>query len=384
MDPKEYLTNTSFCPIPWTGFMYNSNGDVLNCIRSQRPIGNIIEESIHSILEKNTKIKRNMLDRQPGAGCDGCYDLESEHKGNFNVISDRIFYLKELKTVDSNLYDKIDNFDLRKIDIRWSNVCNHSCIYCTPEYSSKWANELKISIKQPQQQRIEELKKFVFDNAHQLKHVYLAGGEPLLMKENEELLELLLLKNPNVNIRVNTNLSKTGTRVFYLLTKFSNVHWTISLDEMGDEFEYVRYGGKWKDFLENLDEIKELPHLISFNMLHHLLNYLSIFDCVEFLQSKGFHNNSFIIGPITKPKFLDVRHLPKHVLDSISDRITSWLDKKPNFLLENSLQNMLKYINIPIEKNLDQCLEEIAKLDQRRRVDSRIIYKEFYSLIEGK
>ena len=28
---------------------------------------------------------------------------------------------------------------------------------------------------------------------------------------------------------------------------------TFELDEMGEEFEYVRYGGVWKDFLDNLD-----------------------------------------------------------------------------------------------------------------------------------
>ena len=60
MDSKEYLTNKKFCPIPWTGFMYNSNGDVLNCIRSQSPIGNLKDHSISNILKTNTKTKQNM------------------------------------------------------------------------------------------------------------------------------------------------------------------------------------------------------------------------------------------------------------------------------------------------------------------------------------
>lgn len=58
MDSKEYLTNKKFCPIPWTGFMYNSNGDVLNCIRSQLPIGNLKDNSIHDILKGNTDTKK--------------------------------------------------------------------------------------------------------------------------------------------------------------------------------------------------------------------------------------------------------------------------------------------------------------------------------------
>ena len=63
-------------------------------------------------------------------------------------------------------------------------------------------------------------KDFVFENVSDLKNVYLAGGEPMLMKENYEFLKLLKVKNPNCNIRVNTNLSTTGTGIFELLCTF--------------------------------------------------------------------------------------------------------------------------------------------------------------------
>jgi len=382
MNPKDYLTNNKFCPIPWTGFMYNSNGDVLNCIRSQRPIGNLKDKGIHDILAENTETKKNMLDNKPGLGCNVCYNLEGDKKG-YDMISDRIFYLKELKTVDNTLYDQIDNFSLHKIDIRWSNNCNQACMYCSPKYSSKLAHELKIKVEEPPPERVAELKKLVFDNAHQLKHVYLAGGEPLLMKENEMLLRELLKRNPNVNLRVNTNLSKTGTPVFDLICQFKNVHWIISIDEIEEEFEYVRYGGNWQEFLDNLNIVRTLDHKVSFNMLHHLLNFRSIFTCINFLQTLKFHNNSFIVGPLANPFYLNIRHLPNNMLDLVKSDIQLWLNKKPGFLLENSLKNMLQYINTPAEKNIKRCLEEITKMDQRRGVNSRKIFKEFYDLLEG-
>ena len=158
--------------------MYNSNGDVLNCIRSQLPIGNLKDNSIHDILNSNTETKKNMQKHIDGIGCRVCYDLEGDKKG-YDMISDRIFYLKELKTVDKTLYDDPSNFNLHTIDIRWSNVCNFACVYCNPEYSSKWAAELKITTKDPSAERVTELKQLVFDKAQQLKHVYMAGGEPL-------------------------------------------------------------------------------------------------------------------------------------------------------------------------------------------------------------
>lgn len=361
--------------------MYNSNGDVLNCIRSQLPIGNLKDNSIYDILKGNTETKKNMRKHINGIGCHVCYDLESDKKG-YDMISDRIFYLKELKTVDNALYDDPNNFNLHTIDIRWSNVCNHSCVYCSPEYSSKWATELKIQSQDPSKERVDELRKLVFDNAHQLKHVYMAGGEPLLMKENLELLEILQEKNPQVNLRINTNLSKTGTRVFEKICEFSNVHWIVSIDEMGAEFEYVRFGGKWTDFLDNLHQIRKLDHKITFNMLHHLLNYRSLFDTLKFLKGLGFHNNSFVIGALLGPDHLNIRHLPNNVLCSVEQELQDWINQKPGFLLENGLKNVLQYIKTPIVKNIEYCLAEIAKMDQRRNINSRVVFKEFYNLLE--
>ena len=377
MDHKTYIKNRMFCPIPWSGFHYNSNGDVLNCIRSQRPIGNLKDKGIHDILSENTETKQNMLDEKPGLGCNVCYDIE-ENKKSFDIISDRIFYIKELRDTPMDTYDSVDNFDLRKIDIRWSNSCNFGCVYCGPEYSSKWAKELEIKVVEPPRERVEELKQFVFDNAHQLKHVYLAGGEPLLMKENLELLEILQEKNPFVNLRVNTNLSKTGTPVFDKICEFRNVHWTVSVETLEKEFEYIRYGGKWIDFLENLDRITALDHKLTFNMLWFVLNYRSIFDCVDFLKDRGYHNNSFVIGPILGPRWLDVRNLSDDVLDDMRIALQSRIDQKPGYLLEESYRNMMRHARLPFDKNLHDTFKKLNEMDQRRGLDGKIIFPEVY------
>lgn len=385
MDHKKYLTDKNFCPIPWTGFMYNFDGTVKNCIRNSTPIGNLKNNTITEILqgETNCLTKHNMYYNQPGPTCNVCYDLE-KGKNSFDIISDRVFYLKELKDVDLNTYKSIDTFNLSTVDIRWNNTCNFSCVYCGPEFSSRWATELAVRFDDVPDRRLQHMKQYVFDHAEQLKHVYMAGGEPLLMKENLELLQILQEKNPSVNLRINTNLSKTDTQIFEKICEFSNVHWTVSVDEMSDEFEYVRYGGKWQDFLDNLLLISKLNHKITFNMLHHLLNYRSIFDTVDFLKKLGFHNNSFVIGPLANPDYLNIRHLPNSMLQSVEQEIQMWLNQKPGYLLENSLNNMLQYIKTPIEKNIDLCLAEIAKIDQRRKLNSRVIFPELYNLIEGK
>jgi MoaA/NifB/PqqE/SkfB family radical SAM enzyme len=383
MTPRDVLTNPYFCPMPWTGMMYNFDGTVKNCIRSDfsKPIGNIQNDPIESILlgNENTSRQKSIVDQQPVPSCHTCYDLERGKKG-FDHISDRIFYIRELKNTPTDAY-QVGKFNLQAIDIRWTNLCNFACVYCGPEFSSKWSEELKIRQSVPTQQQLDDFKNYIYDRADQLQHVYLAGGEPLLMKENLALLEKL---NPNTNIRINTNLSKVDTQVFERVCKFKNVHWTVSAETTEQEYEYIRHGGKWQDFLENLLYIKTLNHKISFNMLHFLLNYNSIFDCVDFLKSLGFHNNSFIIGALLTPEYLNIRHLPEHVLNSLKLKLESKIAQNPGYLLEDSYQNMLHYISQPIEKNLANSFEQLAVMDRRRSIDSSKIFTELYKFKEGK
>ena len=382
MTPKDMLTNPYFCPMPWTGLMYNFDGKVKNCIRSVEtmPIGNIKDTPIDQILlgDKNVNRQANIIDQMPVPSCQTCYDLERGKKG-FDIISDRVFYIRELKQVPTSTY-QAGNFNLQTTDVRWSNLCNFACVYCSPEFSSKWSDELKIYPVTPTNIQQENFKHYIYQHASNLKHVYLAGGEPLLMKENLELLQKL---NSNVQLRINTNLSKVDTCVFEEICKFKNVHWTVSVETIEQEFEYIRHGGNWLDFLDNLKTISNLDHKITFNMLYFLLNYDSIFDCVDYFKGLGFHNNSFVIGALLNPYYLNIRHLPENVLQSIKNKLQIRISESPGYLLEDSYRNMLHYIQQPFDKNLNDSFAELAKLDQRRNLDSSKIFKDLYKLREG-
>ena len=385
MTPKQLLTNKSFCPLPWTGFHIDPTGTVKNCICSFETIGTILKDPIETVLKGpvNTQVKQEILSDSKPHTCSYCYSLE-ENKKSYDIISSRVYYLKELKSIDRKLYDDPKNFDLHHIDVRWRNTCNFACVYCGPELSSKWARELNITIPQPTEERFDELKKYVLDHAAQLKNVYMAGGEPLLIKDNEELHEALLEKNPQVELRVNTNLSKTNTRVLDLICRFKNVHWTVSAESIGEQFEYMRYGGNWTEFLENLERIRHLPHKLTFNMVWCILNYQSIFDAVDYFLADGFHQNSFILTAIFGPDWLDCRNLPDSVLNSLTTTLEKRIHEKPGYLLEDGYRNLLAHMQKPFEKNLVRAFDKLSKLDTRRNLDSSKIFIELYKLKEGK
>jgi len=380
MNPKKFLKNKSICTLPWSGFQLESTGVVKNCIISKTKLGNINDTNIRDILsgKYNTQLKESMIADKMPANCSGCH-LQETNRSDLTSISSRLYYHKELGTkIPMSFYEDVKNFSLKHVDLRWTNACNQACVYCDPRFSSKWAQELGVKIKSHQEAR-EDVKQFVYDNIQNLENVYLAGGEPMLMKENSEFLELLKRKNPNCSIRVNTNLSTTSTGIFELLCSFKKVHWTVSVETIESEYEYVRHHGKWKDFCQNLDHIKRPGHKISFNMLHFILNYKSIHDCVKFLKNRGFHDNSFIIGPLFEPTWYNNLNLPTPMLEDIVNTLKKKLQERPEGYLKNSYENLLSYYTTTTwTKNLTPFYENIKLIDKRRHVDSKKVFTNLY------
>ena len=310
----------NFCVIPWTGFEVDPDGGVKNCIISKDTIGNLNNESIQDIIKKNAPIRKQMMEGEFPNSCSGCYLQEKNREKDFGSISSRLYYAREVTPhITKGLFDSDQNFELRHVDVRWSNKCNLACAYCGPMYSSKWESELKEKPKKIEHN--ESLQTYLYENIESLRNVYLAGGEPMLMKENLEFLKLLKEKNPECMIRVNTNLSTTETGIFDLLVSFRNVHWIVSVEATGQEYEYIRHHGSWNDFQKNLMVIKNLEHKISFNMLHFILNYESLFDCVDHFGDLGFHDNSFIIGPLYSPIHMNLLNLPRTTVDRVIKKI---------------------------------------------------------------
>jgi len=379
------LLDNNFCVIPWTGFELEPNGNIKNCIISKEKLGSLNNQNIEEILKNNKtlKLKEDMLEGRYPSNCEGCYFQEKHRDKNFNDISSRIYYAKEIGPhISKNLLDNNENFELRHVDLRWSNNCNQACVYCSSDYSSKWSKELNKSVNSDKKQR-DKLKKYVFENIKNLKNIYMAGGEPLLMNENKELLTLLLEENSDVHLRINTNLSHTNTGVFELIQKFKNVHWTVSVESVEEQYEYIRFGGNWKKFLDNLKLIQSNnSHKITFNMLYFILNYDSIFDCVSYFKSLGFHNNSFVIGPLYNPIYFNILNLPDKNIENLKEKFMHEINKKPGFLLQNSYENILKYLNEPFDKNLKGTYNNLKMLDERRNINSEMVfpklYKEFF------
>jgi MoaA/NifB/PqqE/SkfB family radical SAM enzyme len=385
MTPKEYFFHESLCSLPWIGVYINPDGTVKNCAISNEKLGNLHSTPLEKILlgPTNVLIKKDMLANIKHDRCGVCYRNEHNSKSGSKKSSNRSWYKKYgIKNVSSTMYRDPANFDLKTLDLRWRNTCNLACVYCGPDLSSKWASELNIQSYRIDEAVLTQNKQYILDNLDNINHVYLAGGEPLLIKENLELLNLLHEQNPDVEIRINTNLFQIDNEIFKKLILFKNVKWTVSVDAIKDEFEYIRYPGHWNKFYDNLMYLKDQEFDINFNMVWFVLNSTSIFDCIDLLQQSGFHENTFMIQCLEDPLPLSIRCMPDVYLEELKLILKQKLAQtNSKYWLHKSIDSMYNFIDGSfLDLSITSTFDFLNVLDQRRGLDSRSIFPMLYNI----
>lgn len=361
----------TFCPAPWVSFYVDPSGNIENCCVSRNKLGNLENgDDLKQVLfyGKNQLIQKAMLEGQELEGCAWC-------AGKSHTLQDRFFNLFPDRS--ESLY-ALGKFELRYLDLRWSNVCNYACVYCSSELSSTWAQELGTT------HRIERtIKKSMLDTVltqiESLTEIYLAGGEPTMMKENEILLEELVKRNPDCHVCVNTNLSQINNRVFELLTKMKNCQWLISIDASDAQYEYIRYPGKWEQFSNNLNQLSSRA---SFNMVFISLNALSIWDTIDDLLNRGHYSGGFTLALYnngTYPGPWDPRHMPLAFQQRVLERMNH-----PKYQSMIGWQNIFDYLSAGVYNPDVYPWKKLDELDQRRNLDSKTIFPEIYQYKDTK
>lgn len=400
MNKNTFLKHNSLCPLPWNGIYVNPDGQIKNCAISRQTLGNINKDSIEDAINNdiNRTIRNDMLNNVRHSRCNDCYSVEDNSSSKYNNESNRSWYKKiAIKHTNMDIFDNDKNFSPTVLDLRWQNTCNYACVYCGPDLSSKWESLTNNNQSTVNENSINQSKKYIFEQVSSVKHVYLAGGEPLLMKDNAELLSQLYQVNPNVEIRINSNISVLDGPVFKQLTKFKDVRWTISVDSSHSIFEYMRWPGKWDQFVKNALVIKNtVGDNINFNMVWCILNSTNILDTVDELIDLGFHENMFIIQCLSNPTPLSVLNLPHDYQNSVKTKISQkMLQANTNCWLYKSLDSMYNFLTncTPLFKNnfltntgdqgLDSTIKFLKRADQLRNTSSQSVFPELYKIYDS-
>ena len=371
--------------MPFTGAIVNTDGSVQCCSISKEQLGNVKEQSLEKILTSSTKLKeirREMLDNKFPKNCSDCYEKETYHTNlNLENISNRLYHIKILKDSPFKLYKDEHQFELQQMDLRWRNTCNFACVYCDSKFSSVWA-KFNGQIDRMSDSAMAETFNFVKKNIKNLKTIYMAGGEPFLIKENLKIIELIQEENPNLLLRINTNLSNLAPKIFDQLKTLKNVHWIISAESTGERFNYIRWPGNYSTLVKNLKKIKELPHKITINMTWNILCAFNILDFIDDMQNNGLHPNQFVMNCVTDPIFQNISNLSENLRQQLINNIER---KKKNidnkFYLYKVYEEMISLLKEPLINHHKELYNNLIMLDKQRNLDSSTIFPELYEEI---
>ena len=165
-------------------------------------IGNLHEESIESILKGKviTQLRKDMLNDIPNKNCVAC-QTQSKDDDGYYFLKDHYNSKIMFEDVD---YSDPHNFDLRFIDLHWSNVCNLRCVMCNPDQSSLIAKDENVDVNLVDPESIKTITNLILQKQDNIKEIYLSGGEPFYIPQNVTLFSQL--ENKDIPIRINTNM----------------------------------------------------------------------------------------------------------------------------------------------------------------------------------
>ena len=273
-----------------TGLFLNTNGEVKTCCAGTDPLGNIRSESLPNIFSsfKTISIKHQLDNGASPPYCSLCDRVESLSPGS----SQRSDFNRRFPSKGKR--------QLKQVDLRWSNVCNLSCRYCDPVASSSWAKLLDIPVETANRDYHQSVLDTIANNVDSIECAFLLGGEPLMQKQNEQLLQILK-PTTHLDIVSNMSVSLENNKIYNALKGWDSISWNLSFDNVGDRFEYVRYGAKWSQLEHNIQVLKD-DFGISKIFLHPVYSIWSATNLVEYYEFADRHQLG-ITWQLANPSF---------------------------------------------------------------------------------
>ena len=186
------------------------------------------------------------------------------------------------------------------------------------------------------------LENFKAMDLQHLKTLSFRGGEPFLNSETATILkyaDTLGLLN-NVDISITTNATYSNKEIIDLLKKCKSVHINLSIDGIGELFNYIRYGDAKFDSIEptiaKLNEITNVGMLVSCApMNYNAFNLLEIREWTTEISKKynkvqpipGFNNC------VISPEYLSLATLSNDTRKQLIELYST-----------NSIQDEFKYV----------------------------------------
>lgn len=449
----EQKTGTrTFCVLPWIHVATRPNGDARLCCgsnASQATNGimdaglvkkdnglpaNFGKETLQSAWNNDymKSVRKTMLEGNIPESCFKCFEEETN-----GIVSKRVWetYYWNEEGIDFEQLVQDTQCDgtvppvIRYLDLRLGHTCNLKCVMCTPHDSSRWVQDYDQLISKTRSPIIlkqinwdkdtfdnywyekPELWEEIFEQIPNIRQLYFAGGEPLMIKEHRRFLEEIIKRGyaDKITIRYNSNGVLVDDKIIDMWSKFKEVRFAFSIDAVSDRNHYIRYPVSWAETEAALEKLDNTPDNIKIGIACavQIFNIKHIIDFAKWKIQKNFKKINFFevfgiqagggilnMHMLYIPTFLSARILPKEDKDQLRKdfmEFKQWLwnnyrqdddfwKHNPNGW--NRWESILKFVEAEDHSHLLPDFKEyVDNLDAIRSIDSKKIFPELSHLL---
>lgn len=279
----------------------------------------------------------------------------------------------------------------------FGNYCNLRCFMCAPVNSTSRQLELR-EIRDGfwmQEMHVPERPDLFEDEAHyqrfiesalrmlpKVRKIKITGGEPFLLKRHYEFLERVVATPHARHIRLAYDSNLTTFRlgnsnVIELFRKFRTVELSVSVDGVGERNNYIRYPAKFDEVVANIEKARAVPNVrVMVSCATSMLNAGDVHDVADFFEQRGLHAR-FNMCVVTRPTFVQARHLP----DEVKEEYTRRIDASCYRDRFESVRRMLAQPRDPAE--FEKGISYLRDLDAHRGTSFEALWPELAEAVAG-
>ena len=380
----------TICMLPWISIETSPMGTTRPCCLAQEQItdenGNkydLNETDLETVYrsEYMQNLRRQFRAGEKPETCADCWREEAVGRNSKRINSQ--IRLKELYPLVDWANDTPDQ--LWFVDLKLGNICNLKCRICGSWSSSKWAEEemnyLPPGANKKEHIAYQWLKKGAWprktttfwDNLRtllpEIKYFEFTGGEPWLIQEHFDLLKYAVDQGyaKNIDIHYNTNGTQWPEDAPELWKHFNRVDIAFSIDNVGDRFEYERYGAKWETANEIIDkthQLRKTQRNIT-TQLCFTINIQNVYYLDELLHwaaPKMF--NSIHFNMLHSPNHMSVQYMTPAAQELVINKLQSitWPGR-----YQQEVDNVVKFIQSGSGSDGREFLRQMQRTDEYRK-----------------
>lgn len=388
-----------FCVIPFVQLELQPKGDVYVCCHSENPeeLGNLKETSFVDIWnsEQLKAFQQKILDGKIDEleHCADCLACEDKGMTSWRMVENENWGETTKLMEEGNRELEFP----KSLSLRFSNVCNFSCRTCKPATSTGWFEDAKILNPKGNYQKVisynegNSISKQVMPYLSHVKHIHMAGGEPLLDEDHYVLLEEIANNYPHIEISYDTNLSVLGLgkyKVIDMWKKIDTVMMSASVDGFGPKGEYIRKGFSWDTYLKNWNRVKaEAPNVhMQMNFTVSIYNIFHVLDFIDEVKRLDLYSDNnpddFEISLVKDPIWLSIKSLSQENKRIVETKIRDYISKNSFGKTNQHLMDAVKYMNAGGENLEKAFMQYTKKVDFIRNEKFVDLFKEENSVLK--